>query len=358
MALYGQFLLTLTAGGVLAILFSVLKLPSGIRMGAMVGSALLGILFDAAYMPGASKLVVQVIAGALIGCTIEKSDLRRLHAVIKPTLIMVLSYLILNIAAGTLIHVTSPVDLVTAFMCVIPGGVTDTPLIAADMGADTPKVAVLQLARYIMGVSFFPVMILGYERMRTRSAGNDAGTEEKNTGQRESSPTNSAGAFICTLATAYAAGFIGGKTGIPAGAFLFAIIAVLILKLKFDCAYIPPRARIAALVISGCYIGGGITIEDVKGFRALALPLVITLGGYILNCFITGKILSRTCGFSRKEGMLITTPAGASDIALSSADMGIDNTDVIVIQIFRSIIALVLFPQIINLILFMVERSG
>jgi uncharacterized membrane protein AbrB (regulator of aidB expression) len=48
--------------------------------------------------------------------------------------------------------------------------------------------------------------------------------------------------------------------------------------------------------------------------------------------------------------MLITTPAGASDIALSSADMGIENTDIIIVQIFRAIIAMAIFPQIINLI--------
>jgi uncharacterized membrane protein AbrB (regulator of aidB expression) len=262
---------------------------------------------------------------------------------------MVASYFVLNMAAGALIHLTSPVDLVTAFMCVIPGGVTDTPVIAADMGADTPKVAVLQLARYIMGVAFFPVMILAYDRIRAGN-GNAGVSAVENTEKRKLSSTRSPGAFVCTITAALIAGYTGGRTNIPAGSFLFAIIAVLVIKLKFDYAYIPPRARTFALIISGCYIGSGITMNDVHGFRILALPLAITLGGYIINCFITGKILSKSCGFTRKEGMLITTPAGASDIALSSADMGIQNTDVIIIQIVRSVVAMGVFPQIINLL--------
>jgi uncharacterized membrane protein AbrB (regulator of aidB expression) len=91
-------------------------------------------------------------------------------------------------------------------------------------------------------------------------------------------------------------------------------------------------------------------LNDVRGFKILALPLVIILGGYIINSFITGKILSKFCGFSRKEGMLTTTPAGASDIALSSSDIGVQNTDIIIIQIFRAVIAMTVFPQIINLL--------
>jgi membrane AbrB-like protein len=153
------------------------------------------------------------------------------------------------------------------------------------------------------------------------------------------------------MAAALGAGFIGDITPIPAGTFLFAVIAVLPLKLKFNFAFIPSWAKRFAQLISGCYIGSAMTMNDVRGFRFLAFPLVIILGGYIINCFITGKILSAACGFNRKEGMLTTTPAGASDIALSSSDMGVENTDVSIIQIFRAVIAMTVFPQIINLLL-------
>ena len=93
------------------------------------------------------------------------------------------------------------------------------------------------------------------------------------------------------------------------------------------------------------------TMEDVHNFRLLAVPLAVALGGYIVNCFVTGKILTLTCGFTRKEAMLATTPAGATDIALSSADMGVTNAGITLIHVFRAIIALTVFPQIINALL-------
>jgi membrane AbrB-like protein len=349
-----QTLLTLLSGGIFGLFFMKLKIPNGLRIGALLGTALLSIIFHRAYMPPQTRFLVQVIAGALIGCTMEQSDLKRLPQVVKPTIIMLISFLALNISAGALIRRVSPLDWVTSFMCVIPGGVTDTPIIAADMGADVPKVALMQLARYILGVAVFPPMILAWDQLAEKTkppgAGPAAHAGEK-AGNRRQSGVKPWPAFLCTITAAMGFGFVGGMTRIPAGTFLFSIITVLALKLKFNFAFIPPWAKRFAQLISGCYIGSAITMNDVRGFKFLALPLVIVLGGYIINCFITGKILSSVCGFNRKEGMLITTPAGASDIALSSSDMGVENTDVIIIQIFRAIIAMAVFPQIINLLL-------
>ena len=268
---------------------------------------------------------------------------------------MVGAFLIMNLSIGALIHAISPLDWVTALMCVVPGGITDIPIIAADMGADTPKVALMQLARYILGVALFPPMILAFDNFMERNAKAHAGhtPPASATGvmKREKSGVNSYPALACTLAAGSAGGFAGYLTGIPAGTFLFSSIAVLVLKLKFDFAYISPRTKKIVLLVSGCYIGSLITMDDVRGFGLMALPLLIVLGGYIANSFITGKIISKTCGLNRKDGMLATTPAGASDLALNFVDLGGINTDIIVMQVLRALIAIALFPQIINVLL-------
>jgi uncharacterized membrane protein AbrB (regulator of aidB expression) len=156
---------------------------------------------------------------------------------------MIVSFFILNFSAGALIHWVSPLDWVTSFLCVIPGGVTDTPIIAADMGADVPKVALMQLARYILGVAIFPPMILAWDQMmekRKPSGGEPVFLSGKNTEERKRSAVKSWPAFFCTMAAALGFGMVGSITGIPAGTFLFSIIAVLALKLKFNFAFIPP----------------------------------------------------------------------------------------------------------------------
>jgi len=298
----------------------------------------------------------------MIGCTIEKSDIRQLPKVIKPASIILGAFLVLNISASALIHIVSPLNWATALMCVVPGGVTDTPIVAADMGAETTKVALVQLARYFLGVGLFPPMIVAADKlMHKKDACKDAPKKLSDTGsvlklhvaeeKNKKSGRRQFFAFMCTISLGAAGGFLGSLTRIPAGIFLFSVLAVVFFKLKSNIAFMPRWLKKITMWISGCYIGSLMTMDDVKSFKFLALPLVITLGGYIINCFITGKILEKTCGFCRKEAMLATTPAGASDIALSAIDMGIQNNEITIIQVFRAIIAIAVFPQIINILL-------
>jgi membrane AbrB-like protein len=166
------------------------------------------------------------------------------------------------------------------------------------------------------------------------------------------SKTKSWKAFVATLIVAAIFGTLGKASGFPSGSFVFPIIAVMVLKLRFDFAHLPRWMKQCAQILSGCYIGSVITMSDIVDLRLLITPLVIVVTGYIANCFLTGIFISKTCGFSRKEAMLITTPAGASDMALISADMGVENTDVIILQVVRAVVVMTLFPQIVHLILF------
>jgi membrane AbrB-like protein len=353
---FPNFILTLAAGGVFSFIFVLLKVPNALRIGGLFGAALFNVFSGAAWMPSQTKFIVQVVAGALIGCTMEKSDVKRLPKVVKPLVLTLGGFLGLNMIIGALIHAFTPLDWVTSLMCGIPGGATEMPIIAADMGADSPKVALVQLARNIMGAAFFPSMVLAYDNFRIKSEAKNPNIIARNAApapavKREKSQVNSFRAMACTIAIGFAGGTIGKLTGIPAGTFLFSLISALVLKLKFDFAYISPLAKKITRFASGCYIGSLIAMSDVQGFKLLALPLVITLGGYIANSFVTGNILRRACGFTRKEAMLTTAPAGASDMALNSAEIGVENTDIIIIQVFRAIIAQAVFPQIINLLL-------
>jgi len=348
-----MLLLTLAAGGAGGFIFVLLKIPNGLRFGALLGAALLQVFFGTAWVPSQTKYMVQVIAGALIGCSMEKSDLRRLPWLIKPTAILIGTYLILTLSMGALVHAISPLDWVTSLMSVVPGGITDIPIIAADMGADTPKVALVQLSRYILGVTLFPPMIQAFDNVMAKKAKDSGDVSPAGAGEmmREKSRVNSFAALACTLAVGSAAGFAGYLTRIPAGTFLFSSIGVLVLKLKFDFAHISPGVKKIAILMSGCYIGSLITMEDVRGFGLMALPVLIVLCGYTINCFVSGRIISKTCGFNRKDSMLATTPAGASDIALNSADLGVINTDIIAMHVFRALFSVAVFPQIINALL-------
>ena len=84
----------------------------------------------------------------------------------------------------------------------------------------------------------------------------------------------------------------------------------------------------------------------------LIVPAIILIVGYTANCFITGKLESRLFGYGRKEGMLIASPAGASDMALIMEDLRVQNVDVVIMQVLRAAVVMALFPQIVNIVCF------
>ena len=94
MELILKLLVTILISSCFGLLVNKMKVPGGLLVGAIIGAALLNIFFSTAYMPAQTKLLVQIIAGAFIGCSMEKSDVKRLPQIIKPTIIMITGLLI------------------------------------------------------------------------------------------------------------------------------------------------------------------------------------------------------------------------------------------------------------------------
>jgi hypothetical protein len=78
-------------------------------------------------------------------------------------------------------------------------------------------------------------------------------------------------------------------------------------------------------------------MDDVIALRFVALPRYYHSGGIYNQLFYHGAHTQSKFGFTRKAGMLVSTPAGASDTALICSDIGRDNPDVIVMQIIRMV---------------------
>ena len=155
---------------------------------------------------------------------------------------------------------------------------------------------------------------------------------------------------LITLAAAIAGGWFGQAIGMPAGALTMSMIAVIALKLTMGFGSFPPFARRLTQLLSGAYIGCTMDGNDLAELRFLVIPMIIILIGYTVNCFAVGTLLHRVFKMERKVAMLAVTPAGARDMALISADIGVFSTDLVVIQILRMILVISIFPQIILLI--------
>lgn len=351
MELAAKLVLTLAVGTGCGFLFRRLKVPAAFMIGAFAGVSCLNVVLGWAWVPHDTGTAVQVIAGAFVGCSMERSDVVRLRTIGGAVGLMLVSFLVLFIALGFAIWAATPLDLVTSLMSVVPGGINDTPIVAADMGADAPVVAVLQLVRQVLGIGLFPLMIATFDRSRTTRGFADArGDQHTGEEQRVRSTQKSWQALSVTVVAATAAGLLGKATGVPGFTFSSAIVAALVLKLCFDFAYLPKGVKKACQIVAGSYLGTLLTVSGLRSMGQLVVPIVIVVVGYTVNCFATGRLESRLLGYGRKEGMLIASPAGASDMALIIEDLGVDNTDVIIMQVVRAIVVMAVFPQIVNAI--------
>jgi len=334
-------LLTLAVGAAGSLLLFRLKVPGGMIVGGMITVAILNILFEKAYLPPVARTITQILAGSYVACTVSREEIRRFPRLFKPYLLVISSYLTLNLLCGLLIwKITPRISLFTALMCCIPGGMTDIPIIAADMGADVTKVAALQFVRMAVGLSLFPALISLFIQRQTGTAAAPVKKERRRGTWQE---------LCITLGIAAAFGLLGKKTGIPAGTILFSIVSVLIYKLLGGKAYVSIELRRIAQILTGVYVGTCFTRQNVAELLDMWPAAILMLAGYSLNCILMGFVTSRLTHLNRAEAMLASTPAGASDMALVSADMGITNPEVSVLHVLRLITVVTVFPHIISL---------
>ena len=329
-----------------------LKVPGGMLVGAILGAAALNIATGQAFIYPQTRVLAQALTGAYIGCMMTREDVRRLPRLIRPYLLVLASLLALNLLMAAAFYRTTNLDLLTCLFCAAPGGMSDTPLIAMDMGADGSIVAVMQFVRMLFGMGCLPSVILLSDRFLEPK---EARAMEEQAGGVHGKAVPGAGttlrSFLPAMCLAVFAAVLGRLSGIPAGALSAALIASAVMKLTGRCSGMPMWLRRAAQVVSGCCIGSGITRAQLAAMGQLALPAVLLCLGYIVCCVGMGLVLSKVCRIQLREAMLTLSPAGATEMALIAADLGVESTNLVVLQICRLVGVTLLLPQIFNLIL-------
>ena len=334
-----DMLLTLACALLGGLALQRLKVPGGMMVGAVIGASAYNIVTGQAYMHPLAKTAAQIAAGAFIGVGVKREDLKQMRALFKVALLVIAGLLVVNIVTGLLICAVSPLDPLTAFMSSAPGGLSDIPVIAADMGADASQVLVLQFVRFVLGIAIFPAVI-------SRVHQEDASATQHD----YKAPQGDWPHTLLTLAVSAAFGFLGKASGMPGGTMAFSTVGTIIFKLSYPKACMLPPVRRAAQWLSGAFVGAGIGMAQVVALKYLALPAVVLIACYSLACVLLGRLLQKLRFFDKRESYLAATPAGASDMALISADLGVYKVRLVLLQVMRLVAVITLFPTILNAI--------
>jgi membrane AbrB-like protein len=154
-----SFTFTIFFAAIGGLLLNLTNIPAGSMIGAMLATVIASLTIKPAYVPPKFPRVLQTCVGALIGSGIGMSELAAMADILVPAVMLVTVLLIANFVFGFIMYKATKLDLVTALLSTSAGGLTEMALIAGEMGADAPKVAVLHLVRLISVIAFFPTII-------------------------------------------------------------------------------------------------------------------------------------------------------------------------------------------------------
>lgn len=154
----GKTILIAVITGVLGYLSHI---PAGTIIFSVLGVSYSKIKHGVGFIPMRVKQGAQMLSGAFIGSKITLATIKLIISMWYNVLIVLVIFIPACLLLGYLLHRISKVDLLTALFCSAPAGASDMALIASDVGADGPNVAILQIVRMLGVIAFFPSIIKG-----------------------------------------------------------------------------------------------------------------------------------------------------------------------------------------------------
>ena len=136
-------------------LFRALDIPSGAILGSALFVALQNVKYERIAMPGYVSQIAQTGIGCYIGVQMVRESLHIIINAAMPVAVLLIASLIYTYLCALLLYRISRFDFTTCMLMCSPGGLNEMSIIADEMGADAPKVAVMHSVRLLCIVAFF-----------------------------------------------------------------------------------------------------------------------------------------------------------------------------------------------------------
>lgn len=321
-----------------------LKLPAPAMLGSMIAVSFANLISDTMYLPMSIKVFTQAISGAYIAAQITRADICNIRNLVKPIVILMIMFTINTFVMGILIHFVCDIDITTALLSCVAGGVSDISLIAMDMNVDVGTVAMMQTSRLICVLLFFPYWI----RYMTRHEGCESDEATSFLHQTTSlSSKASISKVIVTMLISIWFGYLGNNSGIPAGAMIFPMVVIVICNCTTSIVTIPLPLKDIAQLLAGALIGTSISSSTFKDIQSTIVPVVLLLISYWIVNYAYAYISKKRNFLDLKSALFASAPGGATDMTLIAADLHADLTKIAVIQLARLFYAIAIAPLLI-----------
>ncbi len=157
------------------------------------------------------------------------------------------------------------------------------------------------------------------------------------------------------------AGGVGGilakRIRIPAGALIGSLLAAMVFNAIYPVIPTYPKdLRLGIQILSGMVIGTRFTQADIKTLKTMILPVLILVVMLLTINMGFAYLMSSVTTLSFMTSFFACAPGGVSDLALVAADFGATMEHVALLQLFRLISVIIIFPPMIRKMLPSSER--
>jgi hypothetical protein len=321
-----------------------LKIPAGGMIGGMLGVAILNICCGQAFMYSQVRFAVQICLGAMSGSRVGRKEVKAMKRLIVPIALMYVVCAVLNIVFGVIVVRTTVLDLSTALLSITPGGATDMVFVAADIGADTGMVGVMQSLRMIFSNCILTMIFVALIERHNKAL--NITTEKKSASkQKKADPMPH---YWLRVVGMYAVAAVGGwvfkKLGVPGGTLVGAMIFTVIHNCLFGSVTYPTMIKKYQQVFTGAYIGVGITASTLAMIPSVAIGMVFSVIDILLYVLLLSFILRKTSDMDYGTSLLCSTPGGIGEVSILSEEMGTDTATVAIMNTARMILIVATFP--------------
>ncbi|MDT4762820.1 AbrB family transcriptional regulator [Sphaerochaeta sp. PS] len=149
-----------------------------------------------------------------------------------------------------------------------------------------------------------------------------------------------------------AGGFLLKRLRIPAGALIGSLLAAMLFNTLYSVApAYPKELRLVIQIISGMVIGTRFTQSDIKMLKTMVKPVIILVIMLLAINMAFAYLMEMCTSLSFMTSFFACAPGGVSDLALVATDFGATMEHVALLQLFRLISVIIIFPPMIRKIL-------
>jgi uncharacterized protein len=292
---------------------------AGLPLPWFLGSLLMCIIASVLRVPFDKPKMLGVTTRAILGVTIGAAFTPELIGQFKGmlwSLGVLIPFMMLVMGAGMLFFErVAKFDRPTAFFCAVPGGLTDMVSMAADAGANTRTVTLVQATRIVLIIAILPFW-LQWGGGKTISGMTPPGVHLSQ--------------FLLVDAIMLVAlGWAGWKLAVQVGLAGAPLIGPMLLSglahaLGWTAAKVPIEVLIFAQVTIGILLGAqfrGLTLNEFRTTMTWGAAFSVIL---IAVSVVFAKLVSKATGFDSTAVLLAYAPGGQTELNLIAYILKLD----------------------------------